>query len=94
MQFFGNSSWVNISVFITIVVAALLCGLCQKTTFGYELKACGLNKDASAYAGINAKRNIVTSMIIAGAPGPRRRYLLSGRYNPVCSLKSPFSDGL
>ena len=39
----------------------------QKTTFGYELKACGLNKDASQYAGINAKRNVVLSMVIAGA---------------------------
>ncbi|HUM83443.1 MAG TPA: ABC transporter permease [Lachnospiraceae bacterium] len=64
---FGNSSWVNISVFITIVVAVIMWFVLEKTTFGYELKACGLNKDASAYAGINAKRNIVTSMIIAGA---------------------------
>jgi simple sugar transport system permease protein len=36
-------------------------------TFGYELKACGFNKDASIYAGINAKRNIVWSMVISGA---------------------------
>ena len=39
----------------------------QKTTFGYELKACGLSRDAAQYAGINAKRNIVLSMVIAGA---------------------------
>ena len=39
----------------------------QKTTFGFELKACGMNKFASKYAGINANRNIVLSMVIAGA---------------------------
>lgn len=39
----------------------------QKTTFGYELKASGFNKDASKYAGMNAKRNIILSMILAGA---------------------------
>ena len=38
-----------------------------KTTFGYELKACGYNRHASRYAGINERRNIVLSMTISGA---------------------------
>ncbi|MCI2046228.1 MAG: ABC transporter permease [Faecalibacterium sp.] len=62
-----NSSWINISIFITIVVALIVWVILQKTTFGYELKACGMNKFASKYAGINANRNIVLSMVIAGA---------------------------
>ena len=66
-KLFGNSSWINISFFIAILVAILVWFILNKTTFGYELKACGLNKDASIYAGINANRNIVLSMIIAGA---------------------------
>ncbi len=66
-KLFGNSSWINISVFIAIGVAILMWFILQKTTFGYELKACGMNKEASRYAGINANRNIVSSMIIAGA---------------------------
>ncbi len=41
--------------------------LLNRTIFGYELKACGYNRNASIYAGINAKRNIVLSMIIAGS---------------------------
>ena len=53
--------------FLGILVAILVWFILNKTTFGYELKACGLNKDASIYAGINANRNIVLSMIIAGA---------------------------
>ncbi len=66
-RIFGNSSWINISIFIAIAVAILMWFILNKTTFGYELKACGFNKEASRYAGINANRNIVLSMIIAGA---------------------------
>ncbi|MCR5098693.1 MAG: ABC transporter permease [Lachnospiraceae bacterium] len=64
---FGNSSWINISMFIAVAVAILMWVILDKTIFGYELKACGFNKEASRYAGINANRNIVLSMIIAGA---------------------------
>ena len=35
---FGNSSWINISIIITIVFAILVWVILQKTTFGYELK--------------------------------------------------------
>ena len=62
-----NSSYVNIGILIAILFAILIHIVLNKTTFGYELKACGFNKDASNYAGINAKRNIILSMIIAGA---------------------------
>ncbi len=65
-RLFGNSSWINISVFVAIIVAIACWFILEKTTFGYELKACGYNKEASRYAGINANRNIVLSMIIAG----------------------------
>jgi ABC-type uncharacterized transport system permease subunit len=39
----------------------------EKTTFGYSLRAVGFNKDAAKYAGMKVNRNIVMSMIIAGA---------------------------
>ena len=64
---FGNSSWINISIIITIIFAILVWVILQKTTFGYEPKACGLSRDAAQYAGINSKRNIVLSMVISGA---------------------------
>lgn len=66
-RLFGNSSWINISVFVAIIAAIICWFILEKTTFGYELKACGFNKEAARYAGINANRNIVSSMIIAGA---------------------------
>ena len=42
-------------------------GILIRTTFGYELKAVGFNRDASKYAGINEKKSIIMSMVIAGA---------------------------
>ena len=63
---FGNSSWINIGIILSIIFALIVWVVLQKTTFGYELKACGLSRDAAQYAGINAKRNIVLSMVIAG----------------------------
>lgn len=64
---FGNSPWINISVFIAIIIAIIVWFILERTTFGYELKAVGFNKDASLYAGINSNRAIVLSMVIAGA---------------------------
>lgn len=61
-----NSS-VNISFIIAIVIAVLLFIVLNKTTFGYELKATGYNKYAATYAGMNGKRNIILTMVIAGA---------------------------
>ncbi len=60
-------SQVNGGILIAIVLAVLVYILLTKTTFGYELKACGANRHAARYAGIHDKRNIVLSMAIAGA---------------------------
>ena len=60
-------SQVNGGILIAIVIAVLVYVLMNKTTLGYELKACGANRHAARYAGINDKRNIVLSMAISGA---------------------------
>ena len=62
-----NSPYINIGIFIAILFAIITWVVLNRTTFGYELKACGYNRNASQYAGINAKKNIVLSMVIAGA---------------------------
>lgn len=62
-----HSSYMNISIFIAIFFAVIIWIILTKTTFGYELRACGYNRNASVYAGINAKKSIVLSMLIAGA---------------------------
>ena len=60
-------SYIDIGIILAIVVAIVLVIILNKTTFGYELKACGNNRYASKYAGMNEKRNVVLSMVIAGA---------------------------
>ena len=60
-------SQVNGGILVAILLAILVYILITKTTLGYELKACGSNRHAARYAGINDKRNIVLSMAIAGA---------------------------
>lgn len=62
-----RSSQVNVGIIIAIVAAVIIYIILEKTTFGYELKACGFNKDAAKYAGINQNRNIIASMMISGA---------------------------
>ncbi|MBR0230886.1 MAG: ABC transporter permease [Clostridia bacterium] len=61
----GTSS-MDISIFIASAVAIIIYIMLNKTTFGFELRACGFNKNAAKYAGMNEKRNIVLSMAIAG----------------------------
>ena len=65
-QFFKYKS-VTIAIFLAVLVAVAMYIVINKTTFGYELRACGLNKNSAKYAGINDKRSIVLSMVIAGA---------------------------
>ena len=85
-----NSNYMNISIFLAAIFAVIIWIVLSKTTFGYELKACGFNRNASVYAGINAKRNIVLSMVIAGAlsgVGGGLYYLAgTGQYTLVKSL--------
>lgn len=91
-KFFGSQN-INIGILIAILMVAIIYFLINKTTFGYELKACGLSKDASKYAGISAGRNIILSMVIAGALsglGGGLLYLAgSGKYLQVVDILAP-----
>lgn len=61
-----TGSTANAGIIIALVIVVIAYIVLNKTTFGYELKACGYNRNASRYAGINEKRSIVLSMVIAG----------------------------
>lgn len=52
---------------IAIVAVIIVWYILNKTTLGYELKAVGLNREASEYGGINAGNKIIQSMAISGA---------------------------
>jgi simple sugar transport system permease protein len=62
-----DASSVNGGILIALALAVAMYFVLHRTAFGYELKACGINRDASRYAGINEKRSILFSMMIAGA---------------------------
>lgn len=64
---FLDASSVNAGIFIAIGFAILIYILLHRTTFGFEIKASGLNRQASLYAGISVKKSIISSMAIAGA---------------------------
>ena len=73
-------SQINAGILVAILIAIAMYIMINKTTLGYQLKACGSNRHAARYAGINDRRNIVLSMAIAGAlaGGGAALYWLSG----------------
>ena len=73
-------SQANGGFWIAVIIAIAMYIMLTKTTFGYELRACGTNRHAAKYAGINDKKNIVLSMVIAGclASSGASLYFLSG----------------
>lgn len=64
---FFQGSFINMGILIAIVSVFAIWFILNKTVLGYELKAVGFNRDAAEYAGISVNRNIVLSMMIAGA---------------------------
>ncbi|NSB13141.1 ABC transporter permease [Clostridium beijerinckii] len=76
IEFLSHNKWlsevllktdVNIGIIVAIIMAVVISILLYKSAKGYELRAVGLNKDAAEFAGINVNRNIIQSMVIAGA---------------------------
>lgn len=57
----------NIGFIIAVLVSLVVWIVLKKTSKGFELRAVGLNRDASQFAGINVKRNIVHALLISGA---------------------------
>ncbi|WP_228587947.1 ABC transporter permease [Alkalibacterium sp.] len=62
-----QGSRLNAGLFIAIIVVALYWVFMTQTTAGFEVRAVGLNRFASTYAGMSAPRNIILSMFLSGA---------------------------
>ena len=65
-KLFPGSS-VNAGILLTVLFAVVCWLLMSKSRVGFELRACGSNKNAAKLAGMNEKRNIVLAMAISGA---------------------------
>ncbi len=83
-----NFSRLNAGLFIAIIVVILYTWFLNKTTIGFEIKAVGLNPDASTYAGMSTKKNIILSMLISGGLAG-----LGGAINGVGTFGNIFVQG-
>ncbi|MBO8172513.1 MAG: ABC transporter permease [Bacillaceae bacterium] len=70
-----SSSWlsqlfdgarIHYGILLGLICTFLFYVILWKTRQGYELRAVGYNPDASEYAGIHVKKNIVRSMMVSG----------------------------
>lgn len=62
-----NMSRFHWGIIIAILGAVIMWFILEKTKTGFELRSVGFNDEASRYAGMNVKKNIVLSMVISGA---------------------------
>ncbi|GHV90616.1 ABC transporter permease [Spirochaetia bacterium] len=60
-------SGVDLGIVVALILAIVIYYILNKTTFGYEIKLCGYNADAASYVGVNARKNAIMTMAIAGA---------------------------
>lgn len=67
--FWGNASLqgLDIGLFIALGAALVFWVLLNRTRFGYEVRAVGLNPDAASYAGISVAKSYFRTMAICGA---------------------------
>lgn len=62
-----NNSRLNWGLVPVLIAVILFWFIIEKTSFGFRLRAVGFNKEAARYAGMKVEKNIVLSMMIAGA---------------------------
>ncbi|MGG7142195.1 ABC transporter permease [Clostridium nigeriense] len=62
-----KGSYINLGIFLALIAVLIIWFILNKTVLGYELKAVGFNRFGAEYAGMPVNRNIIISMMIAGA---------------------------
>ena len=58
-EIFSGNKFVSIGLIISVVMAIVVWVLLEKTKFGFELRATGMNKNAAKYCGMKEKRNTI-----------------------------------
>ena len=66
-KLFNDNTYVTLAIPLAIILAIVVNVVLNKTRFGYELRATGNNKFAAKYCGMAEKRNIILTLVIAGA---------------------------
>ncbi len=60
-------STLHYGIFVALAMVVVMWFILEKTKTGFELKSVGFNDNASQYAGMNVKKNIILSMVVSGA---------------------------
>lgn len=77
-----NGSRLNWGIIPVILSVVVYWFVVEKTSFGYGLRAVGFNKEGARYAGLKVERNVVMSMVIAGAfAGLAGAIITTGTFN-------------
>ena len=84
---FGKLQSVTIAIFIAAAFAILVYIILNKTAFGYELRACGFNKNAAKYCGMAEKRNVILSLVISGVLAGLAPAIRAMRVKPVDAMR-------
>ena len=66
-KLFNDNTYVTLAIPLAIILAIVVDVVLNKTRIGYELRATGNNKFAAKYCGMAEKRNIILTLVIAGA---------------------------
>lgn len=61
-----DGSRLNWGIIVVVIAVIVYYFIINKTSYGYQLKAIGSNKEAARYSGMNVDRGIVMSMGISG----------------------------
>ncbi|MCC6802691.1 MAG: ABC transporter permease [Anaerolineae bacterium] len=59
-------SQLNVGLFVGLAMAVVVYVLLWRTTIGYKIRAVGLNKAASRYAGISVRRYVLLALTLSG----------------------------
>lgn len=62
----GPGSRLDLGIFVAILIAVILFFVVSKTRYGFKLKAAGISRTASKYAGYSEKKIILSSFAIGG----------------------------
>jgi len=63
----GGVYRVHAGIFVALLAAAAFWFLLKRMSLGYEIRAVGQSQRAARYAGVNVRRTVIVTMLIAGA---------------------------
>ena len=61
-----ESTQLSASIFLALICVVITYYILYKTTWGYEIRAVGLNPSAAEYGGISVEKSIILAMVISG----------------------------